>query len=171
MVVIPSRELVVIHPDLDYAEALGAVMGTLPDLHPDAAKALVDQVTPAPRRAPHPLNRISIVVCALALALPLAGAVMPAEATATFGPTWKQQMAMLGLECTNEVHDRQIRACLDADRDVHHVRGIPRPDGDLYLVSTDSGCHSVKVFDRERDAEEFAAVHPNVRQAGRVASW
>lgn len=172
VVAIPSRDLLVIHPDLEYADALGAVMGTLPDLHPDAAVALVEQVTPRPEAKPRPVGRILLAACAILIGLAtLTVGHTPPAAASLYGDLWDRQMAEMGMTC-QEAREG-VTVCVDGDRDLVRVEGFHRPHSALYVMSghEDHGCRYMRVFDEEWRAEEFADEHSFATRSGRVVVW
>lgn len=169
IVAIPSRELVAIHPDLSYAEALGALMGTLPDLHPDVARTLVEQVTPRPR--PLPARRLAASV-AVAVTAVLVAVLSPQSATAVadFGPAWRAQMAAWGLSCEEGQPGDGAWTCTDGET-VCQVEGFARRGADLYLLDHGSRETRVMIFETERQARRYAERNPEVTLTGRVATW
>lgn len=169
---LPSRDLLVIHPDLDYAESLGAVMGTLPGLHPDVAVSLVEQVTPRPHR-PSRMEKVGQMAGRAAVSILLA--VFTAftwgsdPAAAAFGPTWAQEMESMGMVC-QPPRDGST-TCTSADRRVVLVEGYRRRHATLYLIYRGAGEAHLLVFDTTDDAIDYALDHPERDRAGRVVIW
>lgn len=169
VVYVPTRDVLVIHPDLDYAQALGAVMGTLPDLHPDVAVELVEQVTPRPH--PEPVRAKvarGVFATAVAALIVLVVGLQPAAATARFGEVWQQQASAMGLEC-QEPDDDGVTVCLDDSRTVR-VLGMRYKHADCYLIDRPGRTEDaeVLVFDSVRYAQQFEFHHPDSQRAGRV---
>lgn len=168
IVVLPQRRLVVLHPDLDYAESLGAILGTMPDIHIDAAVAMVDQVTPRPREEPPPRRsnfRASMVGLIAALMVVLSGGFVPSSAEADFGPQWRDAADALGLHHCHPSGDHRV---CESPKGRVRVRGYEHAFGDLY-VARGALSAIVYVFDSEEDAVEFADRHAlEVERYGRA---
>jgi hypothetical protein len=67
VVVAPEQDLVILHPDLSFGQAVGALQATLPDMHPDAVLRLVAQVTqrPSSRRLRRSLSAMGVLALVL----------------------------------------------------------------------------------------------------------
>lgn len=81
IVVLPSRGLVVIHPDLTYGQAMGAVRKALPDMAASAVAELVSRVSRPPQSIDRELHRRTAAgVGAAVAAMILVGAPTTAHA-------------------------------------------------------------------------------------------
>lgn len=155
MIVLPQRQLVVLHPDLDYAEALGALLGTVPDMHPDVARRLVEKVTPRPKPPRTPL-RVA-VVAALMVALGWAAVPSPATAEPDFGPDWHRTTRALGLDCWGGAEN--VRVCRYQPGNSFVIRGYRHDTGSLYVSSGPRGT-VIFDFDTVEQARHYAELHP-----------
>ena len=173
VVYVPTRDILVIHPDLDYAEALGAVAGTLPHLHPDAVKSLVDQVTATPRPEPAEPSVWPRVLAQAVVALVTSLLVLLGWGTSTatadgprWGEIWRAQVKAMGMDC-DPVRD-SVTTCV-AGKHVIRVEGFRHRHADLYLIDRPGPAdNEVLVFDDVDRAERWAKRHPEAEQAGRV---
>lgn len=176
IVVLPERDLIVLHPDLDYGQSLGAVMGTLPDLHADAAVGLVEQVTPRPRpeSEPEPRRRVgwhrALVVVVLAVVMLWAPVtVQPAAAGPEFGPDWQAAVRSLGMTCFGE--GAQHRMCRTRSGERISMRGYRHEDGSLYVSLGADQTKIIFVFDTASAARRYVAEHPAAILQGRAVVW
>ncbi len=169
IVALPERNLIVLHPDLTYAEALGAILGVLPDIHPDVARRLVEKVTPRPGRVPVRVVgslRAAVIVLVAVLAYTLYSPGSPASASARFGPDWSAATAALGLRCQGDSHT--MRTCLASDGDVVTMHGYAHQTGTLYVAQGGDDDAIIFVFDKLADADRYAHLHPNAEQHDRA---
>lgn len=169
IVVLPARRLVVFHPDLDYAEALGALMATLPDMHPDVAQRTVEKVTPRPRAEDPPLPRRSPyrALVAFVVAVLLGWSMVPSPAAAgkpDFGPDWQSVKTALGLTCWGD-HPRTRLCRYEDSTNPFAVRGYRHETGDLYISSGPRGTVVFDFFD-PADAEDYLVLHPGAQLHG-----
>lgn len=175
VVAIPSRDLLIIHPDLNYAEALGAVSGSLPDLHPDAVVQLVEQVTPRPAQPQRPpllalATRAGSVAVMILFVIGFGVTlIQPVSADMRFGPLWQRQMERLGLRC--HTSEAGTRVCTSKDRPVVQVEGFSRNHSALYVMRSDGETSYMRIFDSDRAARRWQRHHPNLEMAGRVVVW
>ena len=176
IVVLPQRSMVVFHPGLDYAEALGALLAAMPDMHIDVAKAVVEKVTPTPRpekrRWPGIFARMSIsaAIAAVATAVFAMFAVpAPANAMPEFGPIWSNEIARLGISC-EPTDQPDVRDCTNEDGATFEIGGARHETGTLY-ASTGPDATMIFVFDNELDAIRYAALHEQVTRDGRAVVW
>lgn len=169
---IPSRDLLVIHPDLDYAEAVGAVHGTIPGLHLDTVMQLVEQVTPRPKKPPRRWPAIGVRMALASLATLLLvfhfGTNEPAVAGAKFGDVWAGQMNQMGLDCYGT---GDTRTCTSKDGGVTEISGYDRKDASLYILRSSAGRSYLLVFDFREAARKWHRKHPEVAMTGRAAVW
>lgn len=170
VVYLPMRNLLVLHPDLDYGDALAAVFSVLPDLHIDVAQRLVEQVTPRPHPEPRrwPLVGLRMALAAMAASL-LVTFAHPASAGVEFGPDWRAAISELGLSCSG---DRDaVRWCrYGKGEPIFKVRGFRHDNGTLYVGSGPKG-KVIFVFDDLADAEHYVDLHPAALQRGRAVIW
>lgn len=170
---IPTRDLLVIHPDLEYGEALGAVRATCPDMHMDAVVAAVEQVTPRPKPDPkpdRPAYGVRLVSTLVALLLSVAiGATSLTPASATmFGDTWASQMQRLGLACEHS-GEAKVVTCTEKDGDLTRVAAYRREDATLYVIRRRGPDHCLLIFDTKEAARRWSASRIDAVVTGRVA--
>lgn len=169
VVYLPSKELVVLHPDLDYAESLGAVRAVLPDLHIDVAVGLVQSVTPRPRPQAALRTRLAMAVVGLAASLVGILGLESTPASAMFGPTFSQTMSRMGLTCASG--EGQTRVCTSKDGSPVEVVCYRRHGAALYIVRRPGhDAQYLLIFDTREHAQAWAEKHPDTPVTGRVAA-
>jgi hypothetical protein len=175
IVLLPERNLIVLHPDLDYAQSLGAIMGTLPGIHPDAARCLVEKVTSrtwvAPRgRLGRTWDRVRIVVVAAVLAVAIAVWSTPqtASAHARFGQSWSDAVHRLGLTCQGSSSTE--RSCVTPAGKPVRIHGYRHEFGSVYVV-TGATTAIIFVFDDPSNADDYARLHPGAKLIGNTVIW
>jgi hypothetical protein len=139
IVVVPDRNLILLHPDLSFPQAVGAIRGALPDLHPDVVVNLVSQVTqrPQPRRAAKTLLGLTLLTAVFV------GAHVMTDLSGPFGGRWRNAVAALELTC-DEVDD--TRVCTAPDGLSYEVTAWTRSDGALYVLRSDGRRRYVRSF-------------------------
>lgn len=167
---IPTRDLLVIHPDLEFGEAVGAVKATCPTMHMDAVIAAVEQVTPRPKPKPRTAIRLrlsSLLVAAI-LSLGIGVATLNPAAATMFGDQWASQMARLGLVC-EPVDGSTSVACTEQDGSVTMVAAYRREDRTLYVIRRKGPDHFLLIFDTTNDARRWERNRIDATVTGRVA--
>lgn len=172
VVYLPKRNLLVLHPDLNYGESLAAILTVIPDLHLDVAKRLVEKVNPRlkpePRRWPMIALRMGLAALASAAAVLFIGPTM-ASAEPEFGPDWQAAVGALGMECHGDREERRL--CRYSEGEPwFSMRGFRHESGSLY-VSDGPYAKVIFVFDEERDAVRYVTLHPAAERYDRAVVW
>jgi hypothetical protein len=141
IVVVPEEDLVILHPDLSFGQAVGAVMAVLPHMHPDAVVNLVSQVTQRPPRASRP---VSLLAAVPVLALLLVAVATSASASPQpYDHRWKDATAAMQMRCDRA--DRG-RTCLSRDGTRYQVTAYTRDDGALYILRSTGERRYLRAF-------------------------
>lgn len=165
VVVVPQEDVVLLHPDLSFGEAVGVVMAVLPQMHPDAVVSLVSQVTQRPHDRSRSLPRA--VVAALVLLVVL-GAAAATAAPEPYDRRWREAIAQLGLQCQ---HAEVGRECRDRDGTRYRVLAYTRDDGALYVLRSGGDRTYLRVFE-EGIPQEWLEQNPDaVVLEGSVTLW
>jgi hypothetical protein len=140
IVVVPEQNTIILHPDLSFGRAVGAISAALPDMHPDVVVNLVSQVTqrPRPRRVWRPLLAAS-VLGVLAL-----GTLLVTDGPEPYDDRWRNAAAVLGLECAEVSAER---VCVAPDGARYEVTAWTRSDGALYVLRSEGRRRYVRSFE------------------------
>jgi hypothetical protein len=144
VVVVPEQDLVILHPDLSFGQAVGALQATLPDMHPDAVLNLVAQVTQRPRR--RPLRRSLAPAGVLALVLVSVAAYGLFHRTDPYDHRWDTVVAEMQMNCAEA---GEGRVCVDRQGARYEVTAYTRRDSALYVMRSDSKRRYVSSFEQE----------------------
>lgn len=143
IVVVPDQDVVFIHPDLSFGQAVGAVSAALPSMHPDAVVALVAQVSqrpqPKPRRAAWRLSAAAGTAVAA-----VAGLLALGMGSEPYGERWESATREMGLTCRQSAHDH---TCRDPHGNSYRVSAFTSDDGALYVLRSEGAIKYVRAFD------------------------
>jgi hypothetical protein len=146
VVVVADADLVIIHPDLSFGEAVGAVMSVLPGLHPDAVVNLVSQVTQRPRAGRSARRRTAPLLAGAAAAvsasLVLAGVLLTGPDL--YDQRWRSAVAALELDC--RPGEDPGWTCVGADGAEYEVTAFSRSDGALYVMRSQQNTRYLRSF-------------------------
>lgn len=144
VVVVPEQDLVILHPDLSFGQAVGALQATLPDMHPDAVLSLVAQVTQRPRS--HRLRRSLAAVGVLALVLVSVGAYALLQPADPYDHRWDNVVAEMQMDCADA---GEGPVCVDRRGARYEVTAYTRNDSALYVMRSDGERRYVRSFEHD----------------------
>ena len=139
IVVVPDRNLILLHPELSFPQAVGAIRAALPDLHPDVVVNLVSQVT----QRPHP-RRTSKALLALPLLAALTiGAFVITNTSDPYDDRWRNAVSALELNC-DQADDQRV--CFAPDGARYEVTAWTRSDGTLFVLRSNGQRSYIRSF-------------------------
>jgi hypothetical protein len=144
VVVVPEQDLVILHPDLSFGQAVGALQATLPDMHPDAVLSLVAQVTQRPRS--RRLRRSLVAVGVLALVLASVGAYGLLQRSDPYDHRWDNVVAEMQMDCADAGRGP---VCVDRQGARYEVTAYTRSDSALYVMRSDRKRRYVRSFEND----------------------
>lgn len=166
IVVVPAQNLVILHPDLSFGQAVGAVMAALPHMHPDAVVNLVSQVTQRPPRVSRAGSLLAAVP--LVVLLLVGAAAATSAAPQPYDHRWKDAVAALEMECQEAGRDR---TCLGPTGRRYQVTAYTRTDGALYVLRSTSERRYLRAF-TDAIPQDWLKQNPNaVVLANSAATW
>jgi hypothetical protein len=164
IVVVPEQSLIILHPDLSFGQAVGAIRAALPDLHTDVVVNLVSQVTQRPQRRRTSRSLLALpVLAALALA-----ALLVTDGPEPYDHRWRNATAALGLECA-EVTDEHV--CVASDGARYEVTAWTRTDGALYVLRSEGRRRYVRSFVGQIPTEWLESNPSAVVLSGSTVHW
>jgi hypothetical protein len=140
IVVVPEQDLIILHPDLSFGQAVGAIGAALPELHTDVVVNLVSQATQRPRSRRRPSTTLLAVPL---LAVLLLGALVLTGGPEPYDHRWHNAVAALDLEC-DEGSDERV--CVAPDGSRYEVTEWTRGDGALYVLRSEGRRRYVRSF-------------------------
>jgi len=144
VVVVPEQDLVILHPDLSFGQAVGALQATLPDMHPDAVLSLVAQVTQRPRR--RRLRRSLSAAGAVAFVLASVVAYGLLERSDPYDHRWDTVVAEMQMDCA-EAGEGPV--CVDRHGARYEVTAYTRSDSALYVMRSEGQRRYVRSFEHD----------------------
>ena len=166
VVVVPEQDLVILHPDLSFGQAVGAIQATLPDMHPDAVLSLVAQVTQRPRR--RRLRRSLSAVGVLALVLVSVGAFALLVRPDPYDHRWDSVVAEMQMDCADA---GEGPVCVDRQGARYEVTAYTRSDSALYVMRSDGRRRYVRSFEHDVP-RAFLENNPSAVVLGRtIVKW
>jgi hypothetical protein len=165
VVVVPDKDLLFVHPDLSFGQAVGSVMAALPDMHPDVAVNLVAQVSqrPQPRRFGWRLSATTVAALAA-----VAGVLVLGQGSDPYGERWKNAVTELGLTCQ---HAPDQHTCTGEAGTRYQVTAYTRDDGALYVLRSDGNLRYVRAFTEPISAAWREANPAAVPLSSQTATW
>jgi hypothetical protein len=166
VVVVPEQDLVILHPDLSFGQAVGAIGAALPELHTDVVVNLVSQVTQRPRSRRRPSALLAVPL--LALAALLLGALVLSGGPEPYDQRWHNAVAALDLECDQGSDERM---CVAPDGSRYEVTAWTRGDGALYVLRSEDRRRYVRSFLGEVPPEWLRSNPAAVVLSGSTVHW